>query len=155
MAPIAAALIALGANACGGSSDGSDGGPPAGSEQARVKAAVEEFYEDLNDYDAAGVCSRMSPKARRQIAAGGIGTGADKGKRTCEGSYAEFLDQAKASGGLKRTASAKVGKVDIDGKEAIVTVDFDGLSGKVPLTEIDGEWKMGVSVASPSAGSSK
>lgn len=146
---LAAALIGLGAAGCGdSSSDDGDSGPKLSGERGEVKVAVEEFYEDLNDYDAAGVCSRMSPKARKQIADGAVGAAAKSGEPSCERSFGRFLALAKKSGGLKQTATAKVSKVALDGDEAIVTVDFKGQSGEVPMTKIDGEWKMGVTVGS-------
>lgn len=147
---LALALVAGGCGDSGDDSSGSDSSTPAGgSDQQQVKSVVEGLYEDLADYDAEAVCQRMSPSAQRQIAGGVVGKA--KEGATCAEAFGEFLDQAKENGGLKRTLQAKVGKVDIDGKKALVTVSFGAQRGQIPLSRIDGEWKMGIVVATPSA----
>jgi hypothetical protein len=141
-----AAALAAG---CGGSDDGSDGAGTStagGSDRQQVRSAVEGLYEDLADYDAEAVCERMSPSAQRQIAAGG-GARSDA---TCADAFGKFLDQAKENGGLKRTLSAKIGDIEIDGAKALVTVSFGAQSGQIPLRKIGEDWKMGVTVATPS-----
>lgn len=153
-APMVAVALALAAGGCGdsdgsGGSGGSDGTSAGGTDRQQVRSTVEGLYEDLADYDAEAVCERMSPAARRQIAQGAIG-GASKPDATCADAFGEFLDQAKANGGLKRTLSAKVGKVEIDGRKALVTVSFGAQAGQIPLRKVGGEWKMGIVVATPS-----
>ena len=150
---LAVLALAAGAAACGSGDDGGGSGGDAaagGSDEQQVRAAVEGLYDDLGHYDAAGVCQRMSPTARKQIAQGAIGPKPAK-RSSCEASFGKFLDMAKENGGLKRTLTAKVGKVEIDGDEALVTVGFDGQSGQIPVTKVDGAWKIGVVVATPSS----
>jgi hypothetical protein len=150
-APVLVCALALVAG-CGDSGNDDSGGPArtGGSDEQQIRTAVEGLYEDLGNYDAASVCKRMSPSAQRQIARGAIAGAAARGS-TCPEAFGKFLDLAKKNGGLKRTLTAKVGKIDIDGEDALVTVSFGAQSGQVPLSKIRGEWKMGVSVATPSA----
>jgi hypothetical protein len=145
-------LLVPGLAGCGDSNgDGSGGATQAsGPHERQIRASVEGLYEDLGNYDAAGVCARMSRAARRQIAQGAIGVRGKAGKGTCEDAFGRFLDLAKKSGGLQKTLTAKVGKIEVDGDEALVTVSFGQQRGQIPLTKVDGEWKMGVSVATPS-----
>jgi|GEM_PF-3948644 len=151
--PIAVAFVGtllLALSACGGSSDDeSSGAPPAGGEEQQVRTAVAAYYDALGDYDAATACRLMTPKAQRQFATGGLGDKSGKDRVTCADAFGEFLDQAKENGGLERTLSVKVGKVAIDGNEAVVTVRFGPQTGKLPMTKVGGEWRMGISVASP------
>lgn len=144
-------LIALVGAGCGDSDDGreSSSSNQAGAtpDERQIRSTVDGLYADLADYDAAAVCDRMSPHARKQIAEGG----ADRsGAADCAASFQEFLDEAKRNGGLKRTLTAKVGKVEIDGDKAAVTVTFGPQAGQIPLRKIDGEWKIGVALATPS-----
>lgn len=117
------------------------------SDEERVRQVVEGLYDDLGDYDAEAVCERMTPQAQRQIARGAVGVKPKDGT-TCADSFGRFLDLAKKNGGLKRTLTAKVGKVDVNGESALVTVAFGRQKGKIPLRRIDGEWKMGIVAAS-------
>ena len=150
MAVLAAVLLVATAVSCGDDSDGG-GGSGGGSESEQVRSAVDGLYEDLGDYDAAGVCERMTPKARDQLAQGAVGAKAGDGA-TCAESFGKFLDLAKESGGLKRTLTAEVRKVEVDGDKATVTVAFGAQKGPLPLEKIDGEWKIGILAAPSGAG---
>jgi len=149
----AVALVACGAVACGDSDDGGgdDSAAASSSDERQVTATLEGFYDDMGEYDAAGVCSWMSPTARRQIAAGAIGGRQAVDKGSCEASFDRFLDLAKKGGGLGKVLDAKVGKVEVDGDLARATVSFGAQSGQVPLRKVNGSWKMGVVVATPSS----
>lgn len=154
MTLLAVAVLLLGfATGCGddsgGDSSGGSAAPSGGSDEQQVRSVVEGLYEDLANYDAEAVCARMSPAAQKQIAAGAIGPKAKHGA-TCAKSFGNFLDLAKRQGGLKQTLTAEVGKVEIDGSRALATVSFGQQSGQIPLRKIRGDWKMGVSVATPS-----
>jgi hypothetical protein len=144
---LATALLALTAASCG--DDSGDGGQSGGDEQ-QVRSAVDGLYDALGDYDAEAVCERMTPAAQKQLAQGGIGTKASE-DATCAESFGKFLALAKKSGGLKRTLTAKVGKVEVEGDKATVTVAFGAQKGPLPLEKIDGEWKVGI-LAAPSGG---
>jgi hypothetical protein len=146
-----AATLALGATACGDSDDdganGGNGGSVAGdSEEQRARATVDALYSAIGDGDAEGVCDQLAESAQKQVAAGGLGGKSD----SCGDSFQKFLDQAEKRGGLNLTLEAKVKSVEVKGDQAVAKVSFGkGRNGEIPLTKVDGEWKLDAVGAAP------
>jgi hypothetical protein len=157
LALAAALTFALGAAACGDSGDdgggGGDGGADVaggdeGSERALARATVERLYDAMAEMDAEGVCAQLNDEAQRQIASGGLGSEGD----SCADGIQGFFDEAEEAGGLQATLNAEVRRVEIDGDSATATVSFGpGRRGEVPLSKVDGEWKLEAAGAAPSA----
>ncbi len=108
--------------------------------EKEVTETVARVYEAFAAGDAKGICAGMSKAARKQIAEGGNPLAPGK-EMTCEQSFDSFLAAARQSGSLKQTFRAKVGKAEIDGDVANVTVTLGGKSGQVRLVKEDGEWR--------------
>jgi hypothetical protein len=141
-AAMVAALAVTGAvGACGGSDDGG------GSDEEQARAAVEQLYAALADYDAERACAQLNEAAQQQLADGGLGTESD----TCVESFQGFLDESKRAGGLDLTLKAEVKRVEIDGDSAVAHVSFGGAgrTGEIPLEKVDGEWKLEAVGADP------
>ena len=141
----AAASLAVGAGACGGSDDGDSGG---GSDQEQARQTVEDLYAAIRAGDAEGVCEQLNEAAQEQLAAGGLGTKSG----SCADSFQGFLDAAEKKGGLNLTLKAKVESVKVTGDKAVAKISFGGggRNGEIPLEKVDGEWKLEAAGASPS-----
>lgn len=147
VALLAAAALALSAAGCGDSDDGDDSradtsgdrmpdfGAPDSDEEREVGAAVEDLYADLADADADAVCEQLTPSGREQF---GLGREA-----ACVTGIEQLLEGSERSGALERLGQMRIGDVEIDGDEAIVTVSFGAQGGRLPLREDDGRWLAG------------
>jgi hypothetical protein len=144
-----AAVLALGAAACGGSDDNGDGGNASGgSDREQARATVEALYAAIADGDAERVCEQLNERAQNQLAEGGLG----KESSSCSESFQGFLDEAEKAGGLNLTLKAKVKSVKVTGDTAVAQVTFggQGRDGEIPLEKVDGEWKLEAAGAAPS-----
>lgn len=146
----AAALLALGAAACGDSGDDNAGvgdgasqsatGTGSGSDEQHARATVESLYTAIRDGNAEGVCATMTAPAQKQVAQGAIGTGEGS---TCADGFQRFLDAADRAGGLDLTLKAKVGRVKVNGDKAVARVTFGkARAGNIPLVKVGDEWKL-------------
>jgi len=146
----AALALALGASACGGSDDESNGGSENAStaptttdgkpqtETQLARATIDRLYKGHRDSDPSAVCAELSAPAQEQIIQGELG-GEDV---SCEESFEKFFEGSEGSEQKRTTLTAKVGKVRVNGKRAVASVEFRTGSGKIPLVKVDGEWKL-------------
>jgi ketosteroid isomerase-like protein len=143
VAALAACLALAFAVGCG-SDDGSAGNDTAtataGDDRQQARATVERLYAAIADGDAEGVCAELNERAQQQIAAGGLGSKSG----SCAESFQGFLDRAEKAGGLNLTLKAKVRAVRVDGDAAVAKVRFGSSAqdGEIPLSRVDGEWKL-------------
>ncbi len=142
LAAAAAALaLAFGVSACGGSDDQSNSAPTDGtnlSEAEQARATIDRLYQAHRDSDPEAVCAELSIPAQKQVLQGELG-GKDI---SCEESFEKFFEASKGTSQEKATATAKVGKVKINGNHATATVKFPAGTGQVPLVKTDDQWKL-------------
>jgi ABC-type phosphate/phosphonate transport system substrate-binding protein len=145
LALTALSVLALGLASCGGSDDDSDSGKSA--DEVAVTETVESLYDAMRASDPAGVCRVLDTQAQKQISAGALSS---KKTKTCEEGFQGFFDAAEKAGGLNLTLKAKVRGVKVNGDKATVTVTFGGArAGKIPLSKVDGVWKLSAVGATP------
>jgi hypothetical protein len=122
-------MAALGAAGCEG-----------GGEEEQLKSAFEGLQEDFASHDAAGVCERVSERAKEQV--GSLG---HNRPTTCARDVRRLFGWVKdetaldAGGGrAPRFAAAKV-----DGDEAVVRVTLTTYAkSRVEFVREGGEWKL-------------
>jgi hypothetical protein len=140
----------------GGERDG--GGAGVGGERQRIRAVVRGMYADFAAGDAKGVCAAMSVDARRSVALNVIGGSTEApNERTCEESFAKFVDAAAGSGVLESVQTIEIGDIAVDTEMATVTVGIGDKSGKVQLIKEQGDWRFDAApgTGGPPAGSVK
>lgn len=137
------------------SADRGDSGSPggstgAGSERRHAAATVRGMYRAFAAGDAKGVCAAMSVDARDQIAKTVIGGSTETPEdRTCEASFAKFVDAAAGSGLLESTQRIEIGDVSVSGDAATVTVGLGQEFGKVALVKEEGDWRFDAAPGAP------
>jgi hypothetical protein len=143
-AVVVAAAIVVAMSACGGSDDSDEGG----GDREQVRATVERLYEGFADGDPEQICDQLNEAAQKELAEGGLGSKTG----SCVESYQKFLDESEKAGGLNLTLKAKVKRVKVTGDTAVATVSFGGpgREGEIPLSKIDGEWKLEAVGGAPS-----
>jgi hypothetical protein len=141
-AAVLAATVAVVIAGCG-SGDSDDGG----SDKEQARATVERLYEGFADGDPEQICAQLNEAAQKELASGGLGSKTG----SCVESYQKFLDESEKAGGLNLTLKAKVERVKVTGDTAVATVSFGGpgREGEIPLTKVDGEWKLDAVGAAP------
>lgn len=121
----AAASLAAGVSACGGS----------GNDKAKVQERVRTLYDGFAKKDAGRICGSLSSKQKERITQSTAKSGK---KQTCE----QVMSFALAFLGnqLKDAGKANVTDVKVDGDNAQATVDFKGKKGRLGLSKQGSDW---------------
>lgn len=121
-----AAVLAAGGVSCGG------------SDEARIRSAIDDVQAAFEDGDLAGVCDSMTDAARMHVRSIG-----HKSKGSCARSLRTVYAAIAKERRRPRATEREVLAVEVDGDEASATVSFGGGSkGTVPLAKEGDEWKV-------------
>lgn len=122
----AAAILAIGVTACGGSDD-----------KSAVKDRVQTTFSGFANKDSGKICDSLSDAYKKRISAQRIG----KRKLSCEKSIGLVL--TLAGNALKDVGDTKVGDVTINGSKAIANVSYkSGKKSKIALVKQGGAWRV-------------
>jgi hypothetical protein len=106
-------------------------------DQRAAKVAVEQYIAAFVTGNGNDACDRLTYTAREAV----IATAGKVGAASCP----EAFEFTRKLGGPKVTAVAKqirVGKVDVSGSTAKVTLRAAGLDSIAELDKVDGKWKI-------------
>jgi hypothetical protein len=132
-AVLLAAVLAVGAGACGA------------DPEAEIGEAFKGYYTALLTRDFPAACAYNTPEATQKLLASVATQGITAG--SCEQALAAvFAEPGAADNADALARSAKIDDVAVDGDEAVVrwtaTVEGEPLPGTWNMRRIDGAWKL-------------
>jgi hypothetical protein len=110
-----------------------------GSDEAQVAYMIDGLYSSMAAADAEGFCKRVSSAAKREIARDAPGSGGPK--VACEQTFPSLLRKL-VDEGLRRSLTAEIEAVDLNGDTGTVTVSFGDTKREVPVTKDGSAWRL-------------